>query len=206
MNSQRSATIYCLSLPSTSFRHPFPENPLCSSTRCDLSFTGCTLIYFLLFAFHWILFAVNNYVFFIIIVMYSSVTDIQLVCTLLLLMFCFTTYRKGDYYRYLAEFKTGEQKKEAADKSLEAYQVCEILHVHYLSLSINILNFDWLFFFCMKAATSTAITELPPTHPIRLGLALNFSVFHYEIQNAPDRWVTVPRLYFLFLNKSSTCK
>ncbi|XP_039125645.1 14-3-3 protein 7-like [Dioscorea cayenensis subsp. rotundata] len=66
---------------------------------------------------------------------------------------------KGDYYRYLAEFKTGEQKKEAADKSLEAYQ----------------------------AATSTAITELPPTHPIRLGLALNFSVFHYEIQNAPDR-------------------
>jgi len=38
-----------------------------------------------------------------------------------------------------------------------------------------------------QAALDVAKEKMQRTHPIRLGLALNYSVFFYEIQNAPDR-------------------
>ena len=59
-------------------------------------------------------------------------------------------------------------------------------------------GFDVVVFFLMtehvnksmeayKEATEIAKDKMPTTHPIRLGLALNFSVFFYEIMNSPDR-------------------
>ena len=74
------------------------------------------------------------------------------VCVCLVINQC----RKGDYYRYLAEFEV-EGRDNAIKESEEAY----------------------------KQASEVA-EKLSSTHPIRLGLALNFSVFHYEIMNHPE--------------------
>lgn len=38
-----------------------------------------------------------------------------------------------------------------------------------------------------QSAMDIANEEMQPTHPIRLGLALNYSVFYYEIQNTPEQ-------------------
>ena len=66
---------------------------------------------------------------------------------------------KGDYYRYIGEYTKGEGNKKVADSALEAY----------------------------NNATEQAEKELKTTNPIRLGLALNFSVFYYEIMNKPSK-------------------
>merc|ERR1712050_518171 len=66
---------------------------------------------------------------------------------------------KGDYYRYLAEVATGDARTGIIEDSQKSYQ----------------------------EAFDIARAEMQPTHPIRLGLALNFSVFYYEILNSPDK-------------------
>ncbi|CAL9705259.1 unnamed protein product [Knipowitschia caucasica] len=61
---------------------------------------------------------------------------------------------KGDYHRYLAEVALPDEVENRTN-SEAAY----------------------------KAAYDISEKELPSTHPIRLGLALNYSVFQYEICN-----------------------
>lgn len=65
---------------------------------------------------------------------------------------------KGDYFRYQAEVANSEQKKSVIESSEDAYnEACK----------------------CSE--------NMRPTHPIRLGLALNFSVFYYEIASDPKK-------------------
>jgi len=66
---------------------------------------------------------------------------------------------KGDYFRYIAEYAAGDAHKGVADGALDAYQ----------------------------KASDVATKDLKTTHPIRLGLALNFSVFYYEVMNEPTK-------------------
>jgi 14-3-3 protein epsilon len=62
---------------------------------------------------------------------------------------------KADYYRYIAENMDAEGKKEYAENSKRSYE-----------------------------DAMTISKELAISNPIRLGLALNFSVFYYEVLNS----------------------
>ncbi|XP_065705787.1 LOW QUALITY PROTEIN: 14-3-3 protein beta/alpha [Patagioenas fasciata] len=75
---------------------------------------------------------------------------------------------KGDYYRYLSEVASGDNKQTTVANSQQAYQ----------------------------EAFEISKKEMQPTHPIRLGLALNFSVFYYEILNSPEKACNLAKTAF----------
>jgi len=75
---------------------------------------------------------------------------------------------KGDYYRYIAEFNKDDTKKAAGENARVAYD----------------------------DAMTEATKELSVTHPIRLGLALNFSVFHYEVLDNREEACKMARTAF----------
>ena len=65
---------------------------------------------------------------------------------------------KGDYNRYIAEYAQGDLKEKVSHSALSAYDL----------------------------ATQDA-KNLSAIHPIALGLALNFSVFHYEVMGDHEK-------------------
>merc|ERR1711879_424482 len=75
---------------------------------------------------------------------------------------------KADYYRYIAEYTEGTAKTNAAESARQAYE----------------------------AAQEVATKDLAVTHPIRLGLALNYSVFQYEVLSNPDEACKMARTAF----------
>ncbi|KAK7471437.1 hypothetical protein BaRGS_00035925 [Batillaria attramentaria] len=69
---------------------------------------------------------------------------------------------KGDYWRYMAEYTDvagGEDRERAIANAKDAYE----------------------------KAMEVAKKHMQSTHPNRLGLALNYSVFYYEIMKKPDK-------------------
>jgi len=74
---------------------------------------------------------------------------------------------KGDYHRYIAEYKLDGEKTAASEAAKEAYNGA------------------------MEKANALTVT-----HPIRLGLALNFSVFYYEVLNKPEEACQMARKAF----------
>ena len=75
---------------------------------------------------------------------------------------------KADFLRYIAEFSTADQKTTVAQKALRAYE----------------------------EAQGYAKQSLSNTHPLKLGLALNHSVFHYEILQNPEKACAMARTAF----------
>ena len=75
---------------------------------------------------------------------------------------------KGDYYRYLADFATGDEKGKAAKGACDA---------------------------CVEA-NKIAENDLAMTHPIRLAMALNSSVFQSEVFENTDEACEMTRVAF----------
>jgi len=66
---------------------------------------------------------------------------------------------KGDYYRYRAEFTDGAENEENTNRADKVYQDAYVI----------------------------AEKDIPISSSTRLGLALNFSVFYYEIRNLREQ-------------------
>ena len=75
--------------------------------------------------------------------------------------------RKGDYFRYLAEFKNADQRKDAAEDSLLAYKVGIWLLIQFTICICHQNANGFVYLYVLQTASDIAMTDLAPTHPIR---------------------------------------
>ncbi|PWZ39677.1 14-3-3-like protein GF14-A [Zea mays] len=120
-----------------------------------------------------------------------------------------------DYHCYLAEFKTSAERKDAYSPRLLQSPHTLSLHKASRRAGNQPTNPTRLplprrcrraprrgFPVAMESAhkigggSAPGAAAVPPTHPIRLGLALNFSVFYYEILSSPDRACSLAKQAF----------
>jgi len=92
---------------------------------------------------------------------------------------------QGDYYRYLAEVSHDSEQKDVIEKSSAAYRNA----VETAEEGVDIEDGK-------VSISKDGKAPMKPTNPIRLGLALNFSVFYYEIKNEPQEAIRLAKKAF----------
>lgn len=109
-------------------------------------------------------------------------------------------FRKSDQIpRKSVQFISSDHYRHRRQSTLITISQSFILYLHLLPPPPIMSSLS----FCWRSINSTAVVDdsqaayqdafeiskgkMQPTHPIRLGLALNFSVFYYEILNSPDK-------------------
>ena len=78
---------------------------------------------------------------------------------------------KGDYNRYIAEVTSGDERASASERASRAYERA-------------------------TAMVMADKTGLASTHPVLLGLGLNYAVFHYEIRGDREKAIELARETF----------
>ena len=110
---------------------------------------------------------------------------------------------KGDYHRYLSEVYSNDGESlfhfclHSGTSLLHKMDIptmkCSKAEFSTILICLKTEKIKTDAEEAYKAASDTATKELNTCHPIRLGLALNFSVFYYEIMKNPSKAIEMAK-------------